>query len=228
LMCSAQDASHFLVVNSSNSTVNLKTLAVGGKAVEASDNPKMQIKNTFINVEVETEKEPSDQMRGGIPRSYSDTDIRRLAVELEMEEDRSVPQPLFANDDMLDLSSNHSSALTSKSRTSSFLAKSEVSSLSGGSVNEVRVGTQPVITEDGRQLSEATQVVQLTDYNNLPVNEFGVRLPAASVNHQPGRRSRCRKCAFYNTFSIKKGKSCKNGALCDFCHETHDRFIHRR
>jgi len=166
-----------------------------------------------------------------VPRSYSDSDIQKLAIELDINEDRNIGVPVFSKDDMLDLSSNHSSTLshlTSKSRASSFLAKSEVSSISGGSVHQVRLGTQPCLDEEGNQVSKATTEFRLSEYNELPVNEFGVRLSAASSQHQPGKRSRCRKCAFYNTFSMKRGKVCKNGALCDFCHDSHDRFIHRR
>lgn len=224
LMCCAEDSSHFLVINASNSTLNLKAVADCNRDPETSKIPKMEIKNTFINVELTEEKAAP-----GIPRSYSDTDIHRLAVELEMEEAVTFPTGpgIFSNDDMLDLSSNRSSNLTSKSRASSFLAKSDVSSVSGGSIAQVRVGTQSVV-EDGQQLSKSSNVMQLSEYSKLPVNELGMRLPAASITHQPGRKSKCRKCAFYNTFSLKKGKMCKNGALCDFCHDTHDRFIHRR
>jgi len=224
LMSSAQDASHFFVINSVNSTVNFKAVADCNGAAESAEN-KVQIKNTFLDVETEAEKEARAQM--SIPRSYSDTDIRKLAIEREMEEEGAVSTSIFADGDRLDLSSNRSSTLTSKSG-SSFAAKSQVSSMSGGSIAGVRVGTQFVIDEDGQQTSLSTKAIQLTDYSELPVNESGVRISAASVTHQPGRKSKCRKCAFYNTFSMKKGKICKNGALCDFCHETHDRFIHRR
>lgn len=226
LMSCTQDSKYFFIVNSSNSTVSVK--AVNEKAAEISSIPKMEIKNTFINVEVEEEKEARDQTLRGIPRSYSDTDIHKLAVELEMEQPHTAPTSMFASDDMLDLSSNHSSTLTSRSRVSSILAKSEVSSKSGGSIGHVRVGKQSVINEDGNQTSNSDNLISLSEYSQLPVNEYGVRLSEASIMHKPGRRSTCRKCAFYNTFSFKKGKVCKNGALCDFCHETHDRFIHRR
>jgi len=223
LMSCSENSSHFVVINSLNSTLNLKALADSNRASETSEVPKMEIKNTFINVEVKEEKEARDEMLAGIPRSYSDTDMKRLAMALEMEEAQHFPQskPIF-DTDVLDLSSNHSSTLTSKSRAS------YVSSMSGGSITGIRVGTTPVINEEGKLTSKSSNQINLSDYANLPVNEAGTRLTAASVNHQPGRRSKCHKCAFYNTFSFKKGKVCKNGALCDFCHETHDRFIHRR
>jgi hypothetical protein len=209
--------------------VNFKQVAQSDAAAKNAEIPKIEIKNTFIDVEIEAEKKARAEMLGGIPRSYSDSDIHRLAVELEMEEARTVPKSIFAQDDVMDLSSIGSgSQLTSKSRASSFLAKSEVSSLSGGSITKVRVGTESFIDEEGLMSSKGSNLIQLSEYGKLPVNELGMRLPAASVTHQPGRRSKCRKCAFYNTFSLKKGRVCKNGALCDFCHETHDRFIHRR
>lgn len=218
-----QNAKSLLVINATNSTVDLT--AVAHKKVADSE-VKMEIKNTFI--EMETPKEIDEQPRG-IPRSYSDSDIRQLAVELDMEEVRTNGIPLFASDD-LDLSSNATSRTrrTNSSTVSSILAQSEVSSISGGSIGQVRVGTQPVVAEDGHQTSTATREIKLSEYEQLPMNGNGMRLPAASSTHQPGRKSKCRKCAFYNTFSIKKGKICKNGALCDFCHDSHDRFIHRR
>lgn len=223
----SSDATHFVVVNAINSTLDMKAIAKCDKVAQRAE-PAMEIKNTFLEYKDETDDGAGVR---GIPRSYSDSDIQKLAFELDLNEDRNVGMPVFSKDDMLDLSSNHSSTLshlTSKSRASSFLAKSEVSSISGGSVHQVRLGTQPCLDEEGNQVSKATTEFRLSEYNELPVNEFGVRLSAASSQHQPGKRSRCRKCAFYNTFSIKRGKVCKNGALCDFCHDSHDRFIHRR
>lgn len=228
LMSCGQDSNYFFVVDSSNSTVDVKVVNERDEATKTSEIPKMEIKNTFINVELEADTDARDHSPRGIPRSYSDTDIQKLAVELELEDPRIPPRSIFANDDMLDLSSNHSSTLTSKSRASSYFARSDMSSISGGSITQVRVGTQAVVDEDGNQAFNGSNEVKFTDYSKLPVNEYGVRLSAASVMHQPGRRSKCRKCAFYNTFSIKKGKICKNGALCGFCHDAHDRFIHRR
>lgn len=221
LLLDSPDAKYFFALTPPNTSVDQNAFEDRKPAVPLGT-PVVKIQNTFINVQSETTKEP------GMPRSFSDTDIRRLAIELDLEEAPCPPTGIFASDDMLSLSSGRSSALTSKSRASSYFAKSEVSSASAGSITEVRIGTARNMDEAGNEISISTDVVQLTDYSNLPVNEYGVRLPAASINHQPGRRSRCRKCAFYNTFSIKKGKTCKNGALCDFCHESHDRFIHRR
>jgi len=235
LMLASTDANLFYVSCPPNSTVDMKAVVLGAKKEEIASKPEyskpeVKIQNTFITIVSEAQKEAREELvGGGMQRSYSDSDIRKLAIELELEEARHPPRPLFADDEILDTSSNRSSTLTSKSRQStiSFL-RSEVSSMSGGSVTDVRVGTRPVVDGDGKLNSRASDYVQLTEYSKLPVNEYGVRLPLASVEHQPGRRSRCRKCAFFNTFSIKKGKVCKNGALCDFCHETHDRFIHRR
>lgn len=224
LMSCAPDAKHFVVANSENSTIDFETVAAQQMAAEASEAPKMTIKNTFVEVKLEDDKERCQP----IPRSYSDSDLQKLAMELEMGEAQFSQQPIFANDDMLDLSSNRSSALTSKSRASSLFAKSEISSMSGGSIIGIRMGTEFTTDKEGNQESNGTKEISLNSYASLPVNELGVRLSAASVSHTSGRRSKCRKCAFYNTFSMKKGKICKNGALCDFCHEGHDRFIHRR
>jgi len=223
LMSSAQDSSHFLVINSTNSTVDLKARADGATVSATCEIPKMEIKNTFITYE-----ESKNEKLAGIPRSYSDTDMRKLAMAIEMEADYPFPtgKPILGTDDVLDLSSNHSSTvgstLTSKSRAS------YVSSMSGGSITGIRVGTTIGMDNQGQLTSKGSDQIVLSDYAKLPVNAQGIRISAASANHQPGRRSKCHKCAFYNTFSFKKGKVCKNGALCDFCHETHDRFIHRR
>jgi len=216
-----------LVVNSTNSTVDLKVLAAAKKPDDSD--VKMNIKNTFIEMEVG--KEADDEQMKGVPRSYSDSDIQRLAVELELDDPqpRIVGKPLFSQDE-LDLTSNATSKTrnTLSSTASSIMAKSILSSESGGSIDRVRVGTQPIVAEDGHQGSIATREIKFSHYETLPLNEDGLRTSAATDFHLPGRKSKCRKCAFYNTFSFKKGKICKNGALCDFCHGSHDRFIHRR
>jgi len=221
------NSASLLVVNSTNSTVDLNGLADCSKGDDGKI--KMQVKNTFIEMEVPAD-EADDEKTKGIPRSYSDSDVHRLALELELDEGRDVEQALTSRDEM-DLSSATSRTLSHKtgsSTISSIMAKSAVSSESGGSISQVRVGTQAVVAVDGHQTSKATSKFKLSEYESLPLNEDGVRLPAASSTHTPGRKSKCRKCAFYNTFSFKKGKICMKGALCDFCHEGHDRFIHRR
>lgn len=211
LMACAIDAKHFSVVDCSNSTLDLKAQAQCKVVTEASESPKMEIKNTFIDLQSQVETEALHWMREGRPRSNSETDIQKLAS-------------LNANDEMSEVSSN----VTSKSRASSFSLKSEVSSMSGGSVTEVRLGTQAVMSEDGTLTSESTDVIHAADYYKLPVDDFGVRLSAASVYHQRGRKKQCRKCAFHNIASFQKGKLCRYGALCDFCHGPHQRFVHRK
>lgn len=224
LMAGAQDSSYFFMVDSLNSTVDLNAVTEWKTAdAEKIEGPKVEFKNTFVTVKIcpeESSKEGSNDLRGGMVRSYSDTDIQKLVVELDMAEEKTNQTSIFATDDMI--SSGQSGTSYSNS------LQSEVSSLSGGSVSQVRIGTQTVSTEDGRPMPSPTNQVHFSEYMKLPVNEIGDRLPAASVSHQNGRRTQCRKCAFYNTFSHTRGKSCKNGALCDFCHESHYRFIHRR
>lgn len=104
---------------------------------------------------------------------------------------------------------------------------SEGSSMSENSTIQIRVGTNTTTNEDGFLISKGTGLIRLSEYTKLPINDKGVRLSGASATHKPGRKSRCRKCAFYNIFARNKGKTCKFGALCDFCHEDHERFIHR-
>lgn len=223
------NSSILLVVNSTNSTLNAKTMA---KFIPVEDTP-MKIKNTFIEIDVEAQANKADGVeKKGIQRSYSDSDLQRLAVELEYDDERNVQMPVFSQDD-LDLSSNTTSKTgksrrTSSSNTSSLMRKSVASSESGGSISGVRVGTEPVATEGGLQTTIPTGEIKLSEYERLPLDQNGHRLSAASSIHQPGRKSKCRKCAYHNIFSIKKGRMCKNGALCDFCHDGHDRFIHRR
>lgn len=214
-----------LVVNSTNSTMDLKGLAAAKKPDDSD--VKMNIKNTFIEMEVG--KEAVDEQMKGVPRSYSDSDLQRLAVELELDDLQPVGKPLFSQDE-LDLTSNATSKTrnTLSSTASSIMAKSILSSESGGSIDRVRVGTQPIVAQDGHQGSIATREIKFSQYETLPLNEDGLRTSAATGFHLPGRKSKCRKCAFHNTFSFKKGKICKNGALCDFCHGSHERFIHRR
>jgi hypothetical protein len=93
----------------------------------------------------------------------------------------------------------------------------------------IRVGTVLRLDDDtGHIATQGSDLVVLSDYLSLPVDSRGIRLSMASQGHQDGRRSRCRKCAFYNSYAVRKGKSCRHGALCDFCHQEHSRFIHRR
>lgn len=219
LVSYAQDANCFVVVNCSNINVDLKgTARLSERQIES--------KNTFIVVNDELEKEKRiarNEWHGGIPQSYSDTDLHRLAVELNMDEICASPAFIRANVNSLTLASSES-----RSDQTSSAVKSVVSSISAGEISEVRLGTRSYTAEDGRQKSAGSNQMQWSDFSNLPVNELGVRLSAASINHKSGRKSNCCKCMNYTAFSLKKGKVCKNGALCDFCHGPHDRFIHRR
>jgi len=203
LMSCAPDVHHFLVVGSTNSTLDLEALATDIKCNVISENPELQVKNTFLTYEF------GDPPLERLPRSYSDTDLHRLSNDNL--------DPLFANSDVIGLDSKHSG-------TSSSVSKSEVSSSSGNTVTEIRVGTQVVQAQKGNgSVSQGTGVMRLSDYNNLPVDERGVRLSAASHIHgDDQRRPKCRKCAFHMD-NIKPGKMCKNGALCDFCHGQHKR-----
>lgn len=229
LISGSLDAKNFLVVDPTNSSVDSKALGQRDNFIEIAETAegprnKMQVevKNTFITVEPQCEKEEV-----GIPRSYSDSDIQRLVAAQEMMEAEMRYKPPFAQGD---LASHHTSSLSSESKSniSSLWSKSEASSLSGDSVTQVRVGTQVIQTEDGHKKTNGTALIKLTEFNALHVNEAGVRLPAASVIHKHGRRPTCRKCAFYNPMGKTKESVCKNGALCDFCHGPHYHFIHRR
>ena len=113
-------------------------------------------------------------------------------------------------------------------------AESELSSTSASSVEQVRVGTHPYLDSRGILYTKGSDVMKLTDYMNLPVDDNGVKLTAASARHLnikpntkgPKRWISCRRCIWYNAFAIRKQRLCKHGALCDFCHGQHDRFIH--
>eukprot|EP00746_Dinoflagellata_sp_MGD_P160629 gnl/MRDRNA2_/MRDRNA2_87476_c0_seq1.p1 gnl/MRDRNA2_/MRDRNA2_87476_c0~~gnl/MRDRNA2_/MRDRNA2_87476_c0_seq1.p1 ORF type:complete len:421 (+),score=74.95 gnl/MRDRNA2_/MRDRNA2_87476_c0_seq1:96-1358(+) len=215
LMSCNQDSKHFFAVNPLNSTV--PALKIDPKAAQET----VEIKNTFIEIKAPNAKLEEGDGEGSIQRSYSDSDIHRLAKEYDEQEVGS--RGLFDDVVMADTSTNSSKSQT----TTSCSAKSEHSSLSNGSISEVRVGTEVVIDVDGQPRSKSSSVMRFSEYSQLPFNDFGNRLSAASATHLPGRRfAKCRKCAFHNAASLKKGKSCKNGALCDFCHESHERFIH--
>jgi hypothetical protein len=200
------------------------------------------VKNTFLDVTTPAGQAADEELVGKLlPRSFSDSDLMRLQAELQTEDDgihsiqKGVPIPGmgFFTDDMISVSGSQGSrgrrsGMTTSTATSK-LVSSQASSPSRGSVEEVRIGTGYVIDATSRRgMPTPTRTITFGEFQQLAVNEEGVRLTAASANHQPGRRSRCRKCAFYNILNGKKDKSCKNGALCDFCHEPHyDRFIHR-
>lgn len=67
----------------------------------------------------------------------------------------------------------------------------------------------------------------LSDYERLPTDALGRKLSFGSLLHG-SREGKCRVCAFSTHSSLTRGRVCKNGALCDFCHVGHKRFIHRR
>lgn len=219
LMSCGPESKQFLAVNPSNSTVpELK-----------NDPSQVEIKNTFIEIKAPNSPKQEGDGEGSsgpkIHRSYSDSDLSRLAKEYEDPEVGS--RGLFDDEESLRLVPSSTGSSKSQTTSSVFSGKSDHSSLSNGSISEVRVGTEVVIDQDGQARSRSSSQMHFSEYSKLPLNELGNRLSAASATHLPGRRfAKCRKCAFHNAVSFKKGKACKNGALCDFCHEAHERFIH--
>lgn len=221
LMSCAADAKRFLVVDPTNSTIDLKAVNTFNRTATTCTVAKVQIKNTFV--EALSAENNEDVKSQGIPRSYSDTDLCRLE-SLEMNELRAFPPSLSGLEDKLTVTDSSESNETS---CESSMPKSEASSLSQGSISCIRIGTKAGYSEDGKFKSEGTDAIHFSEFVNLPVNEHGVRLSAATMDHRPGRRSGCHKCAYATMAAERRGKTCRHGALCDFCHESHPRFIHR-
>lgn len=121
------------------------------------------------------------------------------------------------------------------SETSGFLSSGMASTASSGAV--VRVGTDWVkdLRKGEWRQELGKDVVSLRTYEGLSLDEDGSRISFGSVAHHVlGTRGKkkCRVCAFSTTHRPGghklDGNRCKFGALCDFCHAGHKRFIHRQ
>lgn len=175
----------------------------------------VSVKNTFISAEPPA-ADNNDDAPVKLVRSYSDTCLAAAEAAL-----LGCP----GSDDVFDVTASifcsSSQSPKSESDATSGRLTSDFSSVSNGSnpsnVSVVRVGS----------LSRGGHFVALSEVASLPFDKSGQRLTEASILHEDGKKSKCRTCAFHNAFAIRQGKSCKYGALCDFCH-LDNRYNHRR
>lgn len=127
LISHSLDANCFVVANPTNSTLDSKALADCGRSDATYEFPKMevQVKNTFV--QYEEEKEGGDAF-GGRPRSFSDSDIHALALELELDCPHALQKPFSINDHAVDAVSSVTfhSKVTEQSKESSRDRKSVV------------------------------------------------------------------------------------------------------
>lgn len=129
--------------------------------------------------------------------------------------------------------SKHESESSGLSKSTAML--SSITSTSSNKNVMVRMGTdwiKDLRTGDWRQ-EAGLDALSLRAYDSLTMDNDGLLTSFGSIPHYAciPEKKKCRVCAFSTIHQPPRNKHrprCKFGALCDFCHSGHKRFIHRR